>query len=174
MVDRWKERVCFHSATQLNAPLWLSPHVDEINHRREKGRFVVCGTLRDALAAAQLRRVGRRLLRSPFLRRLHLPRHRLDLHPAGQSDFPPRPPGAHGDARARCAAARAPPHARGTWRAARAHPDCGLRHRPGRAGRRALRGRRLDWAESKRGGRGEQVRASAAAAVRRAPAVTNR
>mgnify|MGYP004555805719 FL=1 len=46
MVDRWKERVCFHSATQLNAPVWLSPHVDEINHRREKGRFVVCGTKR--------------------------------------------------------------------------------------------------------------------------------
>ena len=46
MVDRWKERVRFHSATQLNAPLWLSPRVDDISHRREKGRFVVCGTKR--------------------------------------------------------------------------------------------------------------------------------
>ena len=46
MVNQWKERVRFHSATQLNAPLWLSPRVDDINHRREKGRFVVCGTKR--------------------------------------------------------------------------------------------------------------------------------
>ena len=44
MVDRWKARVRLHTATQLNAPLWLSPHIDVINHRREKGRFVVCGT----------------------------------------------------------------------------------------------------------------------------------
>ena len=51
MARRWKEHVRFHSARQLNAPLWLSPGVDEINHRREAGRFVICGTKREARGA---------------------------------------------------------------------------------------------------------------------------